>query len=211
MTNAGAPIRVLVVDDHPALRSGIAAIVEHQEDMVLAGEAEDGAEAVTEVLRLKPDIVLMDLQMPRMGGLDAITAIRKGQPSAKIIVLTTYESHVQAARALKAGASAFLLKSALRKELTDVIRSVHAGRRYIPPGIAQEIALHAHDEPLSEREIAILKLVASGNANKQIAWELAIAEDTVKAHLRSIFAKLDVNDRTHAVTAALKMGLIDLG
>jgi len=210
MTISETPIKVLVVDDHPALRFGIGAIIEHQDDMILAGEAENGVEAIAQTAKLRPDIVLMDLQMPGMGGLDAIAAIRKAGTAARIIVLTTYESHVHAARSLKAGAAAFMLKSALRKELVDVIRSVHGGRRYIPAEIAQELALHAHEESLSERELSILKLVASGNANKQIAWELSIAEDTVKAHLRSIFSKLDVNDRTHAVTAALKKGLIEL-
>jgi len=204
------PIRIMTVDDHPALRDGIAAIVELQRDMLLVGEASNGAEAIAAFANLRPDVVLMDLQMPVMGGVDAIAAIRKDSRNARIIVLTTYDGDVQAARALKAGAAAYLLKSSLRKELLDTIRSVHAGRRHIPPQIAQEIALHAADEPLSEREIGILQLVAAGNANKQIAWRLSISEDTVKAHMKSIFSKLDVNDRTHAVTAALKRGVIEL-
>jgi DNA-binding NarL/FixJ family response regulator len=204
------PIRIMTVDDHPALRDGIAAIVELQQDMLLVGEASNGAEAIAAFANLRPDVVLMDLQMPVMGGVDAIAAIRKESRNARIIVLTTYDGDVQAARALKAGAAAYLLKSSLRKELLDTIRSVHAGRRHIPPQIAQEIALHAADEPLSEREIGILQLVAAGNANKQIAWHLSISEDTVKAHMKSIFGKLDVNDRTHAVTAALKRGVIEL-
>ncbi|MBC9034441.1 response regulator transcription factor [Sphingomonas sp. JC676] len=204
------PIRIMTVDDHPALRDGIAAIVELQPDMLLVGEVSNGAEAIAAFANLRPDVVLMDLQMPVMGGIDAIAAIRKESRNARIIVLTTYDGDVQAARALKAGAAAYLLKSSLRKELLDTIRSVHAGRRYIPPEIAQEIALHAADEPLSEREIGILQLVAAGNANKEIAWRLSISEDTVKAHMKSIFGKLDVNDRTHAVTAALKRGVIEL-
>lgn len=211
MPETAKPIRIMTIDDHPALRDGIAAIVEMEADMVMAGEASNGAEAIAAFHNLRPDITLMDLQMPRMGGLEAITAIRAEAPNAKIIVLTTYQGDVQAARALKAGASAFLLKSSLRTELLDTIRAVHAGRRHIPPQIAQEIALHAGDEPLSERELDILRLVATGNANKEIAWKLSISEDTVKAHMKSIFAKLDVNDRTHAVTAALRRGVIELG
>ncbi len=203
-------IRIMTVDDHPALRDGIAAIVELQRDMVLVGEASNGQEAIAVFPRLRPDIVLMDLQMPEMGGIEAIVAIRKQPHKARIIMLTTFHGDVQAARALKAGASAYLLKSALRKDLLDTIRAVHAGQRLVPPDIAQEIALHAADEPLSEREIAILRLVATGNANKEIAWGLSISEDTVKAHMKSIFAKLHVNDRTHAVTAALRRGVMEL-
>ena len=211
MPNAAAkPITILIVDDHPSLRFGIAGIIELEPDMVLAGEAENGVEAIEAYVNLRPNIVLMDLQMPRMGGIDAIIAIRSRAPHARIIVLTTYDGDVQAARALKAGASAYLLKSALRKELTDVIRSVHAGRRYIPAGVAQQIALHAAVDPLSDRETAILRLVAAGNANKEIALTLSIAEDTVKAHMRSIFSKLDVNDRTHAVTEAVRRGVFEL-
>ncbi len=210
MGDLGKPIRILTVDDHPALRDGIAAIVELQPDMVLAGEASNGAEAIAAFAELRPDVTLMDLQMPGMSGLDAIAAIRKDARNARIVVLTTYDGDVQAARALKAGASAYLLKSSLRKELLDTIRSVHAGRRHIPPEIAQEIALHAADEPLSDRELAVLRLVAGGKANKEIAWELSVSEDTVKAHMKSIFGKLEVGDRTHAVTAALRRGIIEL-
>lgn len=210
MTLAPKPIRILTVDDHPALRDGIAAIVELQPDMVLVGEAADGAEAIAAFSRLAPDITLMDLQMAGMGGVDAIAAIRGLAPNARIIVLTTYEGDVQAAKAMKAGASAYLLKTSLRKELLDTVRAVHAGRRHIPAAIAQEIALHAGDEPMSEREASILHLVASGMANKEIARELSIAEDTVKAHMKSIFGKLQVGDRTQAVTAALRRGIISL-
>jgi len=205
-----APIRVMVADDHPTLRYGIAAILELQADMTLVGEAENGREAVSTFLNLRPDIVLMDLQMPVMGGVEAIAEIRKVARNARIIVLTTYAGDAQAARAMKAGASGYLLKSAVRKEMLDIIRSVHNGKRYIPSEIAQEMALHAGDEPLSPREIAILDLVASGNANKAIAWHLSISEETVKGHMRSIFSKLEVNDRTHAVTAALRRGVIEL-
>jgi len=210
MPNADKPIRIMTVDDHPALRDGIAAIVEQQPDMALVGEAANGQEAITAFANLRPDVTLMDLQMPVMGGVEAIAAIREQAPNAHIIVLTTYDGDVQAARALKAGASAYLLKSSLRKELLETIRAVHAGRRHIPAEIAQEIALHAADEPLSAREIEILKLVAEGKANKAIAYELSISEDTVKAHMKAIFGKLEVGDRTHAVTAALRRGIIDL-
>ncbi len=203
-------IRILVVDDHPSLRDGIALMIELQDDMVLVGEAANGTEAVAAFANLRPDIVLMDLQMPVLNGVSAIAAIRKEAPNAKIIVLTTYDGDVHAVGALKAGASAYLLKTSLRKELVDAIRAVHGGRRHITADIAQEIAIHAADDPLSEREIGVLRLVAAGNANKVIAWQLSISEDTVKAHMKSIFGKLDVDDRTHAVTAALKRGIIEL-
>ncbi|MCY1168486.1 Response regulator protein VraR [compost metagenome] len=206
----GQPIRVMIVDDHPVLRIGISTIIEGQEDMKLVGEATNGAEALEQFRALRPDVTLMDLQMPRMSGVDAITAIRAESENARIIVLTTYAGDAQAMRALKAGAVGYLLKSTVRKDLLDTIRAVHAGRRHIPPEIAQEIAFHAADETLSEREIAVLSNVAAGKANKEIAWALAISEDTVKAHMRSIFAKLDVGDRTQAVTAALRRGIIEL-
>jgi DNA-binding NarL/FixJ family response regulator len=206
----GQPIRILTVDDHAVLRDGIAAIVAPESDLAIVGEASNGAEAIDQFHRLRPDVTLMDLQMPVMPGLEAIVAIRAEAPNARIVVLTTYEGDVQAVRALKAGASGYLLKSSLRKELLDTIRAVHAGRRYVPPEIAQEIALHAAEDPLSAREIGILELVAAGNANKEIARELSISEDTVKAHLRSIYSKLDVNDRTQAVTTALRRGIIAL-
>ncbi|NIJ64222.1 DNA-binding NarL/FixJ family response regulator [Sphingomonas leidyi] len=210
MQEAQKQIRVMTVDDHPALREGIAAIVELQNDMVMVGEASNGAEAVAAFNNLRPDVTLMDLQMPGMGGIEAMAAIRKESRNARIIVLTTYDGDAQAAQAIKAGASGYLLKNTLRKQLLDTIRAVHAGQRYIPPEIAQEIAFHAADDPLSTREIDILKLVADGNANKAIAWQLSVAEDTVKAHLKSIFTKLDVNDRTRAVTTALRRGIITL-
>lgn len=204
------PIRILTVDDHAVLRDGIAALVTPEPDMEMVGEATNGLEAVDAFRRLRPDVVLMDLQMPVMGGIDSIKEILAETPGARIIVLTTYEGDVQAMRALKVGARAFLLKSSLRRELLDAIRLVHAGRRYVPTEIAQEIAIHAAEDPLSEREIEILKLVASGKANKTIASDLSLSEDTVKAHLRNVFSKLDVNDRTHAVTVAIRRGIIVL-
>jgi DNA-binding NarL/FixJ family response regulator len=205
-----AAIRILGVDDHPALLQGIAAIVEMEPDMMMVGEASNGVEALEAFERLRPDVTLMDLQMPRMGGLDALAAIRARWREARIIVLTTYQGDVQAARAIKSGAAAFLLKSSLRTELLAAIRAVHAGRRHLSPEIAQEIALHSGDDPLTEREVGILILVAEGNANKAIAWKLSISEDTVKTHMRSIFEKLCVDDRTHAVTEALRRGIIAL-
>lgn len=204
------PIRILAVDDHAVLRDGIAALVAPEPDMEMVGEAANGLEAVEAFRRLRPDVILMDLQMPVKAGIDAMKEILAEVPGARIIVLTTYEGDVQAMRALKAGARAYLLKSSLRKELLDAIRLVYAGRRYVPAEIAQEIAIHAAEEPLSAREVAILEMVASGKANKAIAYELSLSEDTVKAHLRSIFSKLDVNDRTQAVTVAIRRGIITL-
>ncbi len=204
------PIRILTVDDHIMLREGIAAIVGAERDLEIVGEAANGAEAVEAFRRLRPDVTLMDLQMPVMTGLEAIAAIRSETPTARIVVLTTYAGDVQAVRALKAGACAYLLKSSLLDELLNTIRAVHAGRRYVPADIAQEIAIHAAEEPLSQREISMLELVAAGKANKLIAWELSVSEETVKAHLRSIFSKLGVSDRTQAVTTALRRGIIAL-
>ena len=203
-------IRILTVDDHPMLREGIAAVVQPQPDMTLVGEADDGAQAVEAFRKLKPDVTLMDLQMPNLNGVDAIIKIREEFPGARIIVLTTYAGDVQALRALRAGAVGYLLKGTLRKELLDTIRAVHSGRRHIPADIAQQIALHTGEDSLSDREISVLRLVAAGRANKEIARDLSVSEDTVKAHLKSVFAKLDVNDRTQAVTLAVKRGIIDL-
>jgi DNA-binding NarL/FixJ family response regulator len=205
-----APIRILVVDDHPVLRDGVAALLENQTDMVLAGEAGNGSEAVERFRQLRPDVTLMDLQMPGMNGVEAIGAIRAVNPQARIIVLTTYAGDAQAVRALKAGAAGYLLKSSLRTELIDAIHDVHRGQRHVHREVAGEIAMHVADEPLSEREVAILRLVSVGQANKQIASKLGLSEETVKGHLKSIFAKLDVADRTHAVTMAVRRGIIEL-
>nr|WP_310081600.1 response regulator transcription factor [Caulobacter sp. BE254] len=204
------PIRVLVVDDHPILREGVAAILEDRADMVLVGEARDGVEAIVRFRELLPDVTLMDLQMPGMGGVEAIKAIRAEHASARIVVLTTYDGDAQAVRALKAGATGYLLKSSLRTEMLDAIHAVHQGRRYLHRNIADEIAMHIVDDALSDREVAVLQLVAVGKANKQIAWELGISEETVKGHLKAIFTKLDVSDRTHAVTVAARRGIIEL-
>jgi DNA-binding NarL/FixJ family response regulator len=203
-------IRVLAVDDHPLLREGIAALIATEEDMELIGEASNGREALDLFRKLKPDITLMDLQMPEMNGIDAIGAIRGEFSDARIIVLTTQPGDIQVSRALKAGARAYLLKGLLRKELLDTIRAVHAGQKRLSPEIAAEIAEHATDGALTPREIDVLRLVAGGNANKEIGALLSLTEVTVKSHVKNILAKLGANDRTHAVTIALKRGIIDL-
>lgn len=203
-------IGIMVVDDHPLLREGIAAVIEGQADMVLLAEATNGVEAIEQFAKHRPDITLMDLQMPAMNGIDAIIAIRAHAPTARIVVLTTYHGDVQALRAFRAGASGYLLKSMLRKELVDTIRMVHAGGRRIPPEIASEIAEHAAGDELSAREIDVLRQVAGGNANKRVASQLGISEETVKAHMKSILSKLSANDRTHAVIIALKRGIIEV-
>jgi DNA-binding NarL/FixJ family response regulator len=203
-------IRILAVDDHPLLRGGIAALIADQKDMTLAGEAANGREAVEEFRRLKPDITLMDIQMPDMDGIDSIISIRSEFPGARIIVLTTYEGDALAQRALKAGAQAYILKSRVRKDLLETIRLVHGGARRVDPGVAEQIALSAQGDALSEREIDVLSLIAAGKSNKELALELSISEETAKTHVRSILAKLGAQDRTHAVTLALRRGIIHL-
>lgn len=203
-------IRVLSVDDHPLLREGIAALVGNQTDMQLVAEASNGREALEEFRKHRPDITLMDLQMPGMSGIDTMSAIRGEFPDARIIVLTTHAGDVQISRALKAGARAYLLKGSLRKELLETIRAVHAGHKRLSSEVAAEIAEHATDDALTPREIEVLRLVAGGNANKEIAARLSLTEETVKSHVRNILAKLGANDRTHAVAIGVKRGIIDL-
>lgn len=209
MTLPSAPIKILTVDDHPLLRDGIAAMISTQPDLTLVGEASDGLEAVELFRRLHPDVTLMDLQMPGMNGMDAIRGIRSASPAARIIVLTTYPGDAHAVQALKAGAVGFLLKSSLRKDLTEAIRAVHSGRRFVPPDVAMLIAENLHDESLSQRELEVLRFVAQGMANKVVAVQLGIAEETVKAHMKNIMAKLSARDRTHAVVIAIKRGVLD--
>lgn len=205
-----ASIGVLIVDDHPLFRDGVAMLVKKQDDMHLVGEACDGVEAVDLSDRLKPDVVLMDLQMPHMGGIEAVRLIRAANPTVKIIMLTTYKGDVQAAQAFEAGVSGYLLKDMVRKDLVGIIREVHQGRFVVPPEIAQELASHMTDQALTIREIEVLKLVALGQSNKGIARSLGISEETVKSHMKSLLSKLGANDRTHGVTMALKRGIFEI-
>jgi DNA-binding NarL/FixJ family response regulator len=205
-----SPIRVLAVDDHPLLREGVAALLADQSDLTLVAEASNGREAIDQFRQHRPDVTLMDLQMPEMDGVDAMIAICEEFPSARIIVLTTYVGDALVLRALKAGARAYLLKSLLRKELLETIRLVHAGQKRIVPTVAAELAEHAADDALTPREVDVLRLIAGGNANKAIASKLSITEETVKGHVKNILGKLGANDRTHAVTIGLKRGIIDL-
>lgn len=203
-------IRVLVVDDHPMLRDGIVGLVDRQPDLQVVGEAANGFQAVEAFAKLRPDLTLIDIQMPDLDGVSAIERIRALDPRAAIIVLTTYPGDTLALRALQAGASGYLLKNCIRKDLLDTIRNVHAGRRIVAPEVAQEIALHALDEPLTDREKAILLHVAEGKANKEIARRLSVSPDTIKACLKTIYLKLDVSDRTQAVVIAARRGYIAL-
>ena len=200
----------MAVDDHPLLRDGISALIGNQTDMELVAEASTGREAIDLFRKHRPDITLMDLQMPEMSGIDAISAIRGEFSDARIIMLTTHAGDVQVSRALKAGARAYLLKGLLRKELLETIRAVYAGHKRVSSEIAAEIAEHATDDALTPREVDVLRLVAKGNANKVIGAQLSLTEETVKSHIRSILAKLGANDRTHAVAIALKRGIIEL-
>jgi len=203
-------IRILSVDDHPLLREGIAALVASQSDMKLVAEASTGREALEQFRKHRPDLTLMDLEMPDMNGIEAMIAICAEFPEARIIVLTTYKGDVQVLRALKAGARAYLLKGLLRKELLETIRAVHAGKKRISPEVAAQLADHVADDTLTAREIEVLRLIAAGDANKLIADQLSITEETVKSHVGNILSKLGANDRTHAVTIGLKRGIIEL-
>jgi DNA-binding NarL/FixJ family response regulator len=210
MSNAPMRIRIVLADDHPLLRQGISALLTDQPDMELVAEAATGREAIEQFRAHRPDVTLMDLQMPEMNGIDAMIAIRSEFSEARFIVLTTYTGDAQIVRALRAGARAYLLKSLLHRELLDTIRAVHAGQKRIPPEIAAEMAQHAMDDDLTPRELDVLRLIAAGNANSQVATQLSITEETVKAHVKNILSKLNANGRTHAVTIALKRGIIEL-
>jgi DNA-binding NarL/FixJ family response regulator len=210
MSAATEPIRILTVDDHPIVRRGIAGLVSIQADMILVGEASEGREAIQLFRMHRPDVTLMDLQMPGMNGLDALIAIRNEFPDAKIIVLTTYKSDTQIVRALKAGAQAYLLKNTLHKELLETIRGVYAGKKALSPEVSYEIATHATDDTLTPAEISVLRLIAAGNANKQIADKLSITEETVKSRVKCILSKLGASDRTQAAMIGFKRGIIEL-
>ena len=202
------PIRIIAVDDHPLIRQGIAGLISAQPDMQMVAEATNGREALQQFRAHQPDVTLMDLQMPQMSGLDAISAIRAEYPEARIIVLTTYNGDVQALRALKAGARAYLLKDSLHRELLDTIRAVHRGKKSLSAEISFQLAEHATADPLTAAEIRVLRLIAEGNANKEIAAQLSLSEETVKGQVRSILSKLDAKDRTHAAMIGLKRGII---
>ncbi len=206
----GGKIRVLCVDDHPIVRDGIAAIISLQPDMMSAGTAATGGEALERFLELRPDVTLVDLQLPDMSGFDLIKKIKDKSPNARIVVLSSHEGDVDIQRALEAGAQGYVAKGIVREELLETIRSVHGGKRRLPAAVAQKLAEHMADEPISPRELDVLSLMAAGKRNKEIASELSIAEDTVKMHVRNILSKLQVNDRTEAVTIALRRGIIHL-
>ena len=209
MSSDTNPIRILSVDDHPLIRQGVAGLVATQADMNLIAEAANGREAIQQFHRHRPDITLMDLQMPEMNGLEAIITIRGECPEARIIVLTTYAGDVQALRALKAGARAYLLKDSLHKELLATIRAVHAGKKTLSPEVSFQLAEHATDDALTPAEVRVLRLIAQGNANKEIAAQLSTSEDTVKGQARNILSKLGAKDRTHAAMIGLKRGIIE--
>jgi DNA-binding NarL/FixJ family response regulator len=210
MSNSPGTIRILTVDDHPLLRKGIAALIAGEPGMQLVAEASNGEEGIDAFRRYRPDVTLMDLQMPGVNGSEAIDRIRGEFPVARIIVLTTYAGDTQVLRALRAGAQAYLLKRLVHKELLETIRAVHAGHKRIPADVAASLAVHAADDQLSRREIDVLRLIAAGNSNKLIADQLSIGEATVKGHVTNILSKLGANDRAHAVTIGLKRGIIDL-
>ena len=209
MTADSSSIRILAVDDHALLREGIAALVAGQSDMSLVGQASNGREAIHQFRTHRPDITLMDLQMPEMTGLDAMIAIRGEFPEARVIILTTYTGDVQVVRALKAGARAYLLKNLLHKELLETIRAVHAGKKTVSPDVSFQLAEHATDDALTPAEVRVLRLIAEGRANKEIAAQLSISEETVKGQVRNILSKLGANDRTHAAMIGVKRGIIE--
>jgi two-component system NarL family response regulator len=209
-TTSPRPIRVMIADDHILMREGIAAVLAAFDSIEVVGQAGNGQEAVEQFLRLRPDVTLLDLQMPLLGGFDAMVSIRSLDRNARIIVLTSYKGDAQVGRALKAGAAGYLFKGALRMDLAAAIQTVHAGERHIPPELAAEIAAYFECDALSGRELEVLRLVAQGNTNKEVGRQLAIKEETVKAHVSAALAKLGANDRTHAVTIAVQRGFLDV-
>jgi len=210
MSAEASPIRILVVDDHPIVRQGVAGLVGGQPDMRIVGQASNGREAIQQFRAHHPDVVVMDLQMPEMNGLDALMAIRDEVPEARIIMLTTYAGDAQVLRAIKAGARGYLIKSALHKELLEAIRAVYSGRKLLSAEASFEVAEHATDDALTPAEVRVLQLIAQGNANKEIAEQLSVSEETVKGQVRNILSKLGARDRTHAAMIGLKRGIIEV-
>jgi len=210
MSDEASPIRILVVDDHPVVRAGIQALITGHADMVVVAQAANGREAIQHFRTHHPDVILMDIQMPEMNGLDALMAIRNESPQARIIMLTTYAGDAQVMRAIKAGAQGYLLKNALHRELLDTIRAVHTGKKALSAEASYEVAEHATDDALTPAEVRVLQLIANGNANKEIADQLSISEETVKGQVRNILSKLGAKDRTHAAMIGLKRGIIGL-
>jgi DNA-binding NarL/FixJ family response regulator len=210
MSAETSPIRILVVDDHPVVRQGVAGLVGGQPDMSIVGQASNGREAIKQFRTHHPDIVLMDLQMPEMNGLDALMAIRDEAPEARIIVLTTYTGDAQVLRAIKAGAQGYLLKSALHRELLETVRRVHSGKKALSAEVSYEVAEHATDDALTPAEVRVLRLIAQGNANKEIAEQLSVSEETVKGQVRNILSKLGAKDRTQAAMIGVKRGIIEV-
>ena len=210
MSDEASPIRILVVDDHPVVRQGVAGLVGGHPDMRVVGEASNGREAIQQFRAHHPDVTLMDIQMPEMNGLDALIAIRDEAPEARIIVLTTYAGDAQVLRAIKAGARGYLLKSALHRELLETIRAVHAGKKSLSAEVSYELAEHATDDALTPAEIRVLRLIAEGNANKEIAEQLSVSEETVKGQVRNILSKLGAKDRTQAAMIGVKRGIIEV-